>query len=62
MDCVCRTCEKHGEDPYCHGKCQEYIEYQKKLEEYREKKFKNKTAYIALSDVKKQGMKRMFKT
>ena len=41
-ECPCRLCEKH--DPYCHGTCGQYIEWdaenKKKNREIREKKVK----------------------
>lgn len=62
MDCACRTCTKHGVDPNCHSTCPEYKEYEARLKEYREKRYKNKLKAQALDEVSNRGKRKMFKT
>jgi len=61
MDCACRTCDKHGEDPNCHSTCEGYLKYQEELRAFHEKKWEGKKKYMDLTDIKKRGMKRMIK-
>ena len=60
-DCVCRTCDKHGKDLFCHGKCPDYIEYDRKWKEYLDKRYKEKLKEQTLTEIRFDGIHRMIK-
>lgn len=59
-DAPCKDCAREIKEVGCHGKCTEYIEYKKRMEQAREERHHKKeiSEFLFYQSLKKQGKRR----